>query len=273
MFRFYTSLQCVSDILHYSKRIICDVSELLVINVKGVTPDSKTVIKFHFPNPLSDFLQRENVIMPKSKKVNSNRFKPFQKINSNKKKSDHNKKVSVPENCPNRFGPEHKKDQTSSSLPQSVESSSENTDSDVLIVFDSKEQGLRDVQQEVIPTDIDKIDVSVITMGNSDSFACGTGLQQNPGGWYCSATTWACSNVQSTCSSELPAVENMVLKSVQPHDGASETGTASTKGISVQRKLVLCNSVCSCQEPGSWYGLESVPDYTKNFIQSSCHDF
>jgi hypothetical protein len=257
MFRFCTTLQCVSDILHYSKKIIRDVSEFLIINVSGVTQDSKSLIKFHYTNPLSDILQSENVTMPKAKKVKVNWFKLFENINSNQKKSRCNKKESVPKNCQKRYKLEHGEHRASCSVPESATSSSESKDCDVLIVFDSKDQKLRDAQLEVVTIDSDENDISVSSMGNSDSLACGSTLQHNPGSWYCSAATWAGSDIQSSCSSELAAAQNTVLKSVQPGDGASETAAASfsQKGRSVQRELVLMPEFCitlfvsSCQEP------------------------
>jgi hypothetical protein len=246
MFRFCTTVQCVSEILHYSKKIICDVSEFLIINVRGVNEDSKSLIKFHFPNPLSDILQSANVVMPNTKEVKVTWIKLFDKINSKKKKSELDKKDSVPKNCPKRCRLEHYEHRASCSAPESATSSSENKDSDVVIVFDLKEQMSRERQQEVITIDSDKNDASVSSMGNSNSLECGSALQYTPGSWYCNAATWAASDIQSSCSSELSAAQNTVLKSVQPGGTASETATASfrEKGRSVQRELVLMPEFC-----------------------------
>jgi hypothetical protein len=221
MFRFHTTSQSVCDILYCTKKIIYKVSEFPSCNVRNAAHCSSTLIKSHLPNPSSETLQNENLIMPKAKKMKVNWNKLFKKINSEKKQ------------LRSENSPIHPKHEASCSVPESARSSSEIKDSGIFIVFDSKAEKIK--EPIVITIDSDKGEDSVNSMGNSDSLQCDSALQHNPGSWYCSAANWAGGNtcyadLQHSYSSELPSKnEPAALKSVQSGDGALESATHSSR--------------------------------------------
>jgi hypothetical protein len=178
--------------------------------------------------------------MPKAKRLKVNWLKIFKKINSDRKKSESNKKESELKSCPEQYRLEHLEHQPSCSAT----SSSESNNPDVILVFDSKERKLRNAEQGVVTIDDDENDILVSSMGSSNSVACASAVQHNPGSWYCSAATWASSDVWGSCSSESVA-ENEILKAVHPGDGASETATASVSDTGMMlSKLVLKPELC-----------------------------
>jgi hypothetical protein len=217
MFRFHTTLQSVCDILYSTKKIIYDISEFPPCNVRNAAHHFSTLIKSHLPNPSSETLQSENVIMPKAKRIKVNWNKLFKKINSERKKQR-------PENSTDCFQRE-----ASCSVPESAESK----DSGICIVFDSKAEKMN--EPVLITVDSDENEDTVNNMGNSNSLVCDSAVQHNPGSWYCSVANWAggstCyADVQGSYSSKLVSQnEPEVLKSVESGDGALESATGSSR--------------------------------------------
>lgn len=231
MFRFHTTLQFVCDILYCGKKIIYDISEFHHCNVRNAVHCSSTLIKSHLPNPSSETLQNENVIMPKAKKIKVNWNKLFKKINSERKKQR-------PENSP-----DHLKHEASCSLSESARLSAESKDSDIVILFDSKAEK---VKEDVLVTiDSDENEDTLNSMCNSNTLACDSAVQHNPGNWYCSVANWAGGNtcyadIQGSYSSKLASEnEPAVLKCVQSGEGALEsvTGSSSQAGLSKRDQL------------------------------------
>jgi hypothetical protein len=122
-------------------------------------------MKSDIPNPLSEILQPENVTMPKVQKVKVHWFKSFKKIKTKKNESS-SKNTST-----------NTMQGTSCSVPESGTSS---TDSDVIIVFDSISDKIREKQQTVISADSggDDILVDYVDTGNSS-------MQHNSGTSHC----------------------------------------------------------------------------------------
>jgi hypothetical protein len=185
--------------------------------VRNAAHCSSTLIKSHLPNPSSEKLQNENVIMPKARRTKVDWNKLFKKINSERKKQRQ-------ENSPDCL-----KHEASCSVPESAESK----DSSIFIVFDSKAEKTK--ESILITLDSDGNEDTVNSMGNSDSLVCDSAVQHNPGNWYCSVANWAggstCyADVQGSYSSKLVSQnEPEVLKSVQSGDGALESATGSSR--------------------------------------------
>jgi len=248
MCRFRTTLQCVSDILHCTKKIISEVSELHVFIVRDASQCSSTLIKYCLPNPLSEILHSESVVMmPRAKKLKVDVLKLFQKNNSRKKQPR-------PKNDSEQCRLEHFKHRASCPVPESARSSSESSDSDIFIVFDSTADKLREAQQEIITIDSDENEVSINGMGNSDNIVHGSSLQHNPGSGDCVAASWTggrtcCADIQSSYFSEL-TTKNKPASHESGSSGDRASGTAATsvkqKGMtrSVQRELVLMYEYC-----------------------------
>jgi hypothetical protein len=143
-------------------------------------------MKLDIPNTLSEILQLENIIMPKAKKVKVNWFELFKQIKAKKKQSS-------PEN-----GPTNAMQGTSCSVPESGMSSA---DSDIIMVFDSKAQRMREAQQAPIIIDCD--DNDDISVDHVDS--CNSDMQHN---------TLMKSDVPNTLS-ETSQLENVLMPKAQ----------------------------------------------------------
>jgi hypothetical protein len=194
--------------------------------VRNAAQYSSTLIKSHVPNPSSETLQNENVIMPKAKRTKVNWNKLFKKINSERKKLRS-------ENSPN-----HLEHQAPCSVLESARQSAESKASGVVIVFESKPKKAK--EPVLITIDSDENEDSVNSMGSS--LVCDSALQHNPGGWYCSVASWTSGNtcradVLGTYSSEVPSRnEAAAFKTMQSGDASMEHSSTQAG-----RYLSMCN--------------------------------
>ncbi|XP_023722576.1 protein angel homolog 2 isoform X2 [Cryptotermes secundus] len=201
--------------------------EFLPCNVRNAAHLSSSLIKSHLPNPSSDTLQNENVIMPKTKRRKVNWNKLFKKINSERKKQR-------TENSPDCLKPE-----ASCSVPESAGSK----DSGIDIVFDSKIEKNKEPVLITVASDENKDTVS--NMAASNSLVCDSAVQHNQGSWYCSVANWAggstCyADIQGSYSSKLVFQnEPDNLNSVQSGDGQLESAAGSSRqaGLSERNRL------------------------------------
>jgi hypothetical protein len=180
---------------------------------------SNTLIKSHHPNPSSETLQNENVIMPKAKRTKVNWNKLFKKINSERKLRS--------ENSPNHL---------THPVPCSVPESAESKDSDIVIVFDSKAEKAK--EPVLITINSDENEDAVNSMGSPNTLVC------NPGSWYCNVASWTggstChADVLGSYSSEVASHnEPASFQTVQTGDGALEHAVGSSRQAG--RYLLMC---------------------------------
>lgn len=216
MFRCCTSLRCVSDALHFTKKVTSNVSAFHVTNIRAIAECSSTLMKSDIPNPFSEVLHDENITMPKAKKMKVNWFKLYQKINSEI----------------NQLGPNEETTDvipgTSCSVPESDTSSE---DSDIMITFDSKAEKMRKAEQEVI--NIDSDDSDDISVDHLDEF--NSERQKDTGTVHSSADSGPVddicyADVQNSDSLESSADDiPAVLENIYQHEGTSDTIPDSCK--------------------------------------------
>ena len=213
MLRCCATLRCVSDTLHFTKKVTYNLSAFRVVDVRAVAEYSSILMNYDISNPLSEVLQCEYVTMPKARKVKGNWFKLYQQINSKINQSgSKNETTNVMQG-------------TSCSVPESGTSS---PDSDIVIVFDSKAEKMGKAQQTVINIDSDDDDDDDISVDHLDK--CQSDKQHDTGGsLHCSADSGPVvdicyADVQNINSLELSA-NNIpaVPKNIHPYEGTSKT--------------------------------------------------
>ena len=225
MSRCCATLRCVSDALHFTKKVTYNLSAFRVVNVTAVAKCSSILMKSDISSPLSEVLQCEHVTMPKAKKVKVNWFKLYQEINSKINQSGSKKETTnVMQGTP-------------CSVPESDTSS---VDSDIAIVFDSKAEKLRKAQQTVInidsdddDNDDDDDDDDDISVDNVDK--CKSDRQHDTGTLHCSADSGpvadiCCADVENSNSLGLSANNiSAVPENIHLHAGTSETASDDCK--------------------------------------------
>jgi hypothetical protein len=213
MFKCCTTLRCVSDALHFTKKVTYNLSAFRVINVRAIAECSGILMKSDISNPVSEVLQCENRTMPKAQKVKVNWFKLYQRINSKINQSDSKKETTdIMEG-------------TSCSVSESDTSS---VDSDIIIVFDAKAEKMRKAPEIVINIDSDNDDdddddISVEHVDN-----CNSDGQNDTGTLHCSADSGpvadiCCADVQNI--NDVPAVPERI----HVCEGTSETVSDSSE--------------------------------------------
>jgi len=220
MFRCCTTLRCVSDVLHFTKKVTYNSSSFHVINVRAVAECSTVLMNSDISNPLSEVLDCENVKMPKAKKLKVNWFNLYQQINSMINRSGSKKETT------------NVVQGTSCSVPESDMSS---PDSDIVIVFDSKAEKMRKAQQTVINIDSDDDDDDDDDTSVDHVDKCKSDRQQDTGTLHCSVDSGPAAdicyadvqniNCLELSTNNIPAVpENIHL-----YEGASETVSDSRR--------------------------------------------